>query len=274
MKLTGEFTNAAGALLMAAPYVATTVLSVGIMHPVTTIAAGAIGAGLYGVRNTFTSLLSSAKKIEEIETTEAMRDIAAKIGLDEAPKAYIAEIPDSNAYAYSDAVLYTQQAIDICSEEEFLATYAHECAHIKRGDHSIRQAEITGMFAGAFGFCLSLGNGIATGATGDEYLQQTVTAVAYASSIIVPYLTAIAYRSTPVSHKMELDCDRREVMATGDLMSSISGLQKLYQARGRDADIDSKTHPSLNRRIDNMRQALADGLEEKSAPTIESMKPV
>lgn len=273
MKLTGEFTNAAGVALMAAPYVATTVLSAGIMHPATTVAAAAIGAGLYAFRNSITSIFASPKKIAKIETTDAMRNIASAIGLKNAPDTYIVERPVKNAYAYSDAILFTQSAVDALSEEEFLSTYAHECAHIKRGDHSIRQGEITGMFAGAFGFCLSLGNGIVTGATGDEFLQQSVTTMAYASTVVVPYLTAKAYRSPSVSHRMEFDCDRREVLATGNSMNSISKLQKLYEAIGRDAYEDSKTHPSLNRRIANMRKAHAEDSVDSAAPINASLGP-
>jgi hypothetical protein len=134
-------------------------------------------------------------------------------------------------------------------EVDFL--YAHELAHFKRGDHLPYHA---GKYALGANVSLALLNaGILHSDAGAHFSTQGMACIAFGAAAAVTHIIrnihAMHVSHNPIRrHQREFDCDRRAVLATGNIDAGIRWLQR-QKEDGSKIDKDSSTHPSFSQRI-------------------------
>ena len=249
MRLTGEFQNYAITAAVLLPTVVAGVTSTLMYGPGVLIAPVIIGVVCYISRNHVGNTGYRLSALKEIEPDPIIDGIAYNVGLKETPPMFQNNsLFDSNACASYDNAIMSWDFLSYLTQEEQDFIWAHEFAHIKRADNLAARTGIYASYINAFGFmgmvCYAMAKAEYTGMGAADEMMASLPFGAAAFGVLPLTLIPPAQKS---NHIKEFDCDKRAVLATGNIDAGISALRKIsiYDCQ----NTDSRTHPSINNRI-------------------------
>lgn len=138
-------------------------------------------------------------------------------------------------------VVISAQMYALLDPAERRALVAHEIAHAESDDSSRRALLIMGVTLWLLMLIELWGSRTRSWPTGVMYVS------------IFVFITVLDNARRTLSHRAEFAADRRAVEIVGDRQAVIRTLMRIAQGRGRAAARDTRSHPSLEKRIEALQ---------------------
>jgi|GEM_PF-6494046 len=268
MRVTAEFTNNVFSASAILPTLVASVASTLMIGPSALIAPVIFGSLYFISRNSLGHSTVSLSSLEQIEHSQAIEKITKNMGFEKPPNMFvIKEQKKITARASFNNVLMAESLLQRFdkSEEDFI--WAHEFAHVKRGDNKVTSSVYSNVSTSSLSFLtiasLSLTKDMAS--QGDLLMASS----SFALAAVVSSVPLLIKGTRASNHIAEFDCDKRAVLATGNIDAGIRALKKLNTKRyARHA---TSTHPCMNLRIRAL-EALKVGTEEHTKVVQEALK--
>ncbi len=250
MNLSGIFWNNASGAAAIMPTMVAGISSTLLYGPPSLIAPVIVGSLLYVIRNHISHSGFEMDSLSKLKPDDVENEIAYKIGLRKTPPMYSLKNGfDENAFATFNNAIMSENFFEDLNQDEQDFVWAHEFSHIRRNDNITYKAGLYGFVTSAFGFVSMMGTGVIRDTMSQGNLINEFTAsLPFGLAAMVSYIPIFVRRTTKMSHLMEFDCDKRAVLATGDIDAGIRSLSKLAESK-KDAPTASSSHPAINSRI-------------------------
>jgi Zn-dependent protease with chaperone function len=235
----------------------------------------------------------SASELRDSQVNAVVEDLSASAGLSTAPKVYVIETPEINASAYESVhghrIAFTSGLLGAFSsggltEEEFRAITAHEMGHLKER-HMAQSALATswvtiagalGMILFPLGWAVMVSSGSAKDSDARVGLIVIGAVLAFLGFAIKTFSKAVSILTFLFDRHLELRADTLATLTLGTREPLISALEKIERHNSelnqevpqlpdydrwqikpkRSSWLDHlfDTHPSLDKRVENLRQ--------------------
>jgi len=267
MTLSSVFKNHALCTGAIAPAVAATTVAGyygGLDTVIPSLVLGSIAiAGFRTVKN----LASDASSLTRLEPTERWKEIASNMGVHVMPRIYRHESEEENAFVSYRSIVLESELYDNSPSEIIDDTFAHELAHIKRGDGLYRSMANNAVVYSIASACFSLYNMLLFADSSTEAVNLGFSFISFAGATIVTTPLILIDRETiEANHEMEFDCDARAVYATGNVDAGIAS-HKNFQYGDMSDEKSCFTHPSTNDRIRALEAIKASQNEGANSPS-------
>lgn len=255
MNLSGEFKNRAMCGFAMAPSLVATIASIYLVGPSALIPAVITAAIAYPLSKAVANLGHNPDLLTRMNPTQRWKEIANNMGFRKVPPVYRLESDRENAHAGYGDIIIRSELLENRNADEIDNTFAHELAHIKRCDGLVvPTAWYSSMFSGFTAVYHIYDTVFFNGSSSTEAALASGSAFiafGFAAGLSIPFL--LNRRTEEENHKMEFDCDRRAVLATGNVDSGITSLSR-YKVHPVLDETDSTSHPAINRRIEALER--------------------
>lgn len=246
MKNSAELANNSATVLSIIPTILGSFASTLIAGPATLIGPVLLGTLYYLTRNSLGPSMMGLNSLQQLEPNQDIKEISETLGLPKPAQMFLAK--GRHKFCAKTAfnnVIMAENFIGCFDEEEKNFIWAHELAHVKRGDNNVSSAaysnvSINGLsFAGLLTVALTQGGHIQ-----NDFLMASAQFAMAATASATPLFLR---NSKSSNHKAEFDCDKRAVLATGNIDAGIRALNKMNIGKNR--NYATSTHPAMSIRI-------------------------
>lgn len=249
MNLSAEFKNNAGAAVALMPSLLATIASIYFIGPWALVPTVITASVLYIARNNIANARFDNYELEKIEPTPRQIEILQNMGFTKIPSFYDLKSGNKNALAAYDNIVFENGIYEILTDREREFVTAHEAAHIQRRDGLPFRMSENGLAYGGINILYHFVGSLIMGwTTATDPADVACGAIGFIAPLFTAAVGSRLPRLVRSAHKMEIDCDRRAVLATGDIDAGISALEKMATGTFLDA-LGSKTHPPILMRI-------------------------
>jgi Zn-dependent protease with chaperone function len=220
MKNTAELVNNISTAFAIMPTLAASIASTLIIGPAGLIAPVLFGSLYYVTRNSLGQGDLALGALKHIEPSKNISEVTQRMGFEETPAMYFAKNQKKfKARAAFNNVIMSENQLQFFDQEEQDFIWAHEFAHIKRGDNKVTSAVYSNVCTNSLSFSALTILGLAKEMTAQNDLLMASSS--FAAAAMISAVPIIVKETRSSNHKAEFDCDKRAVLATGNIDSGI-----------------------------------------------------